>query len=138
MQAQRAKREKLQPDPHIPGSVRRKRDAWSTWTECEVVCADKKPHEYLNAGVPESSFRFPAYSACPGCGKAVASLIGTVGVLCSECRWEGYMAHVTDLEEREQVQIAPRREDPASSRARFGFHDRPIRVAPIKWGESYA
>jgi len=125
MQPKRAK-EKLPPDPHIPGSVRRKRDAWSTWVEVEVVCADKKHHEYLNSGVPENCIRLPSYSACPSCGKAVSSLIGTVGIACNECRWEDYMAHVTNMEDQEEIHLIPRREDPASVRARYGFRDRII------------
>lgn len=102
------------------------------------MCADRKPHEYLNAGVPEEKLPNPTYSACPRCGHAVAELIGTVGIKCEECQGEEFMAQVSDLEAREQIQLIPRREDPASVRARYGYHDRPIRVCPVRWGDLYA
>ncbi len=124
MQPKRVTEDRTTRNPHIPGSISRKRDAFFGGTQTEVVCADKHTHEYLNSGVPEDAMPSPVYSACPVCGKAQSNLIGTIGIKCEECRWDAFMEQVVKSEAKEGVTLYPRRDDPAEARARIGYRDR--------------
>lgn len=88
-----------------------------------VKCSDRKDHRYLNQGVPEETLPMPAYAACPQCGHATALIIGTVGVICEECKADNLMEYVGAFEADSGVQLTSKtRHTTDYERARQGKH----------------
>lgn len=114
--------QRMAKNPHVPGSRGRKTEYGST--RIIVVCVDNRPHDYLNEGVPEGTTTHPPYVACPRCKTATAPLIGTVGVICDDCRTADAMERIEAFEEESGVQLTPHRPDPIDQRAMHGYRDR--------------